>query len=54
LTVGLNPELGYGWGQDRFVGGSLTLRGFGFRGLVKKGALKVAGTTIVAAGRLAI
>jgi leucyl aminopeptidase (aminopeptidase T) len=54
VTVGLNPELGYGWGQDRFVAGSITLSGFGFRGLVKKGGLAVAGSDVVAAGRLAV
>lgn len=52
LTMGLNPELGYGWGQDRFVGGSVTLGGFGLRAQVKKGTLKVAGSRAVASGRL--
>lgn len=54
LTVGLNPGLGYGWGLDRFVGGSLALSGFGFRGQVKKGTLKVAGSSIVTGGRLPV
>jgi leucyl aminopeptidase (aminopeptidase T) len=52
LIVGLNPEMKYGLGQDRFVGGAVNLGGFGFRGLVKRGTLKVAGTTVVAEGRL--
>lgn len=52
ITVGLNPGLGYGWGQDRFVEGSVTLSGFGFRGVVKKGTLNVSGSGIVSAGRL--
>ena len=52
LTVGLNPAFGFGWGQDRFVEGSLTLAGFGLTGVVKKGALSVAGSKIVADGRL--
>ena len=54
LAVGLNPELGYGWGQDRFVAGSVTLAGFGFRGQVKKGTLRVGGSAAVQAGRLAV
>ena len=51
-TVGLNPELGYGTGQDRFVRGSVTLGGFGLRAQVKKGTLKVAGSGVVSSGRL--
>lgn len=53
VLVGLNPEQGYGYGQDRFVAGSVTLGGFGFRGQVKKGTLKVAGSSVVSNGRLA-
>lgn len=52
LIVGLNSEMKYGLGQDRFVEGALNIGGFGFRGLVKKGTLKVGGTTVVADGRL--
>jgi len=52
LTVGLNPKLGYGWGQDRFVEGSVTLAGFGFTGVVQKGTLAVAGSKIVTGGKL--
>ena len=54
LTIGLNPALGYGWGQDRFVEGSLTLGGFGFRGLVRKGTLRVASSRVTAGGRLQV
>jgi leucyl aminopeptidase (aminopeptidase T) len=54
LSVGLNPELGYGWGQDRFVEGSVSLGGFGFRGQVKKGTLNVEGSGIVSSGRLGV
>ena len=56
LTVfglGFNPTLGYGFGQDRFVRGSLILGGFGFTGLVKKGSLSVGRSTILDQGRLA-
>jgi leucyl aminopeptidase (aminopeptidase T) len=52
MTVGLNSELGYGLGQDRFVRGSVTLGGFGLRAQVKKGTLKVAGSGVVSSGRL--
>jgi leucyl aminopeptidase (aminopeptidase T) len=52
LILGLNPEMGYGFGQDRFVGGAMTLGGFGFRGLVKKGTLKVEGSSVVTGGRM--
>ena len=51
LVLGLNPALGYGNGQDRFVEGALNLSGFGFRGVVKKGDLKVDGKSVVTAGR---
>lgn len=52
LVVGLNPKLDYGLGQDRFVRGAVNLGGFGFRGLVKTGRLRVGGKTIVTNGRL--
>ena len=52
LTVGLNPGMRYGLGQDRFVEGSLTLGGFGFRGQVKGGTLKTARSNVVSSGRL--
>ena len=52
LVLGLNPELGYGLGQDRFVEGALNLGGFGFRGLVKKGTLNVKGSDVVKGGRI--
>ena len=51
LVLGLNPALGYGNGQDRFVQGALSLSGFGFRGVVKRGDLKVDGKSVVMAGR---
>ncbi len=52
LLVGLNPEMPYGIGQDRFVGGSITIGGFGFRGQVKSGSLNTSGTAVVVKGRL--
>jgi len=41
LTIGLNPALGYGYGQDRFVRGAVTLAGFGFTAVVSRGSLMV-------------
>ncbi|MDG7008897.1 MAG: hypothetical protein JRN06_11810 [Nitrososphaerota archaeon] len=52
MIVGLNPKMKYGLGQDRFVGGAINLGGFGFRGLVKRGTLKVEGSTLLSEGRL--
>lgn len=46
VGVGLNPVLGYGYGQDRFVRGAVTLGGFGFTGLVGKVKLDVGGSKI--------
>jgi leucyl aminopeptidase (aminopeptidase T) len=46
LGIGLNPALGYGYGQDRFVRGAVTLAGFGFTGLVSKGRLNVGSSSI--------
>lgn len=52
LGIGLNPRFGYGLGQDRFVIGSVTLSGFGFTGLVKRGTLKVGGSKVLENGTL--
>lgn len=41
IGVGLNPALGYGYGQDRFVKGAVTLAGFGLTCVVQKGRLSV-------------
>jgi leucyl aminopeptidase (aminopeptidase T) len=54
LGLGFNPALGFGYGQDRFVKGSLTLGGFGFTGLVKKGSLSVGRSTILDEGKFAL
>ena len=51
--IGFNPVLGFGYGQDRFVKGSITLAGFGFTGLVKKGSLSIGKSAIMDQGRLA-
>lgn len=52
VTVGFNPVLDFGNGQNRFVQGSIGIGGFGFTGFVKKGTLDVAGKTIVKDGKL--
>jgi leucyl aminopeptidase (aminopeptidase T) len=46
LGVGINPVLRYGYAQDRFVRGAVTLAGFGFTGLVSRGKLNV-GSSVV-------
>jgi len=46
LGIGLNPALRYGYGQDRFVRGAVTLAGFGFTGLVSRGRLNVGASNI--------
>jgi len=46
IGIGLNPALGYGYGQDRFVKGAVTLAGFGFTGLVQKRRLSVGSANI--------
>jgi len=46
VGIGLNPVLRYGYAQDRFVKGAVTLTGFGFTGLVNKGRLRVGSSTI--------
>jgi len=52
LIVGLNPQLPYGFGQDRFVAGAIALAGFGITGVVSKGTLTVNGQTVVEKGKL--
>jgi hypothetical protein len=46
LGIGLNSTLGYGYGQDRFVRGAVTLAGFGFTGLVSRGRQNVGASSI--------
>jgi leucyl aminopeptidase (aminopeptidase T) len=47
IGIGLNPVLGYGYAQDRFVRGAVTVAGFGFTGLVSKGRLNVGSSVIL-------
>lgn len=51
-SVGVNPALRYGLGQDRFVRGTVTLGGLGFNAVVKKADLSVAGSPVVSQGLL--
>ena len=46
VGIGVNPVLRYGYAQDRFVRGAVTLAGFGFTGLVSRGRLKVGSSVI--------
>jgi leucyl aminopeptidase (aminopeptidase T) len=46
IGIGLNPMLEYGYGQDRFVKGSVTLAGFGFTGLVDNGKMTLGSSSI--------
>lgn len=52
FTVGLNDLLDYGFGQDRFVSGSVRLEGFGLGAMLQKADFTVDGNRIVSAGRL--
>lgn len=52
VTIGLNPVLRYGYGQDRFVAGSLSIAGLDFAGVVRNGTLKIDDTVVVEKGRL--
>jgi leucyl aminopeptidase (aminopeptidase T) len=52
VTIGLNPVLRYGYGQDRFVAGSLGIVGLDFAGVVRNGTLKIDDTVVVEKGRL--
>lgn len=53
VTVGFNPVIKYDFGQDRLVSGTISLGGFGFSGIVRKGTLSAGGSQLVYRGRLA-
>lgn len=53
MGVGLNPALRFGFGQDRFVRGSVTLAGLGFNAVVRNGSLSVGGNALMRKGTLA-
>ncbi len=52
VTIGLNPLMRYGYGQDRFVAGSVGLGGLEFTGIVRNGTLRADQTAVVVKGRL--
>jgi leucyl aminopeptidase (aminopeptidase T) len=52
LTIGLNPSLHYGYGQDRFVAGSLGISGLEFTGIVRSGTLRANQTVLIDEGKL--
>jgi len=52
ISIGLNPLVRYGFGEDRFVAGSLGVDGLGFTGIVKNGTLRADQTTLVEKGKL--
>jgi leucyl aminopeptidase (aminopeptidase T) len=51
LLIGLNPSMKFGYAQDRFPEGAITVAG-GFGAIVRKGTLTVGGRTIVENGKL--
>lgn len=52
MGVGVNPVLRYGYGQDRFVRGSVTLAGLGFTAVVRNAVLSAGGNALVKKGSL--
>jgi leucyl aminopeptidase (aminopeptidase T) len=50
MGVGLNPVLRYGFGQDRFARGTVTLAGLGFNAVIKKSGLSVSGNPLLTKG----
>jgi len=53
ITIGLNPEISYGFAQDRFVSGAISLSGFGLSAVASKGTLTVESDTLVQKGKVA-
>ena len=51
LVVGLNPMMRFGFGQDRFPAGSVSLL-LGFTGILRRANLEVGGETVVKDGGL--
>ncbi|MFI5421241.1 MAG: aminopeptidase [Nitrososphaerales archaeon] len=47
LSVGVNPEMKFGFAQDRSADGSIGLAGFGFTAIARAGTLKVNGRAVV-------
>lgn len=51
-TVGINPKMRYGFGQDRFVSGSVAFGGFGFIAAVRNGTLTSGSAVLVQKGKV--
>jgi leucyl aminopeptidase (aminopeptidase T) len=54
LIVGINPLMKYENGQDRIVSGAISLGGFGFSGIIRRGSLSVARRNVVQKGKLSV
>jgi len=54
MTIGLNPLMHYGFGQDRFVAGSIGVTGLGLTGIVRTGTLRAGHSVLVNRGRLVL
>jgi len=52
LTLGFNPLVRYGYGEDRFVSGSIGLSALGFTGIVRNGTLRSGQTVLINKGKL--
>jgi leucyl aminopeptidase (aminopeptidase T) len=52
LNVGINPRMGYLFGQDRMAAGSVTVGGFGFMAVIRGADLTVRGRHAVTGGKL--
>jgi len=52
MGVGVNPALHYGYGQDRFVRGTVTLAGIGFTPVMKNASLSSGGVKMLSRGTL--
>jgi leucyl aminopeptidase (aminopeptidase T) len=52
LNVGLNPLMRFGFARDPFVRGAISVGGFGFTAIVRKGSLSAGGTELVSNGTL--
>jgi leucyl aminopeptidase (aminopeptidase T) len=52
LTLGFNPVLRYGYGEDRFVGGAIGISGLEFTGIVRGGTLRSGETVLINKGKL--
>jgi leucyl aminopeptidase (aminopeptidase T) len=52
MGIGLNPAMKYGFGQDRFVGGAVTLGGLGFSAVVRRGTVSTSDGALLRDGKL--